>query len=301
LFFLGVLCAVYAQPVLTGYDQFVNLTGTLFDQLNAQPSNLFYGVYYSIRQTSIDIGIVCDVTGQTPFGWCGFGISLSGLMIGNNQEQSDAIVGYVDDLNNFFIGDFVIRGRNPPINCAGGPSVCIDSFHNNCSDNVVPRSGSRQGNFLIMEFTRPVGAADSCDVAINFQSNFIIYVIGNTLEGLNFPDNIINHDIRGPQNALLTFVPPGTTGLGAGSTTGAITSGSPTTGAITSGADVTTGVPPAVTTGVAPPVTTGAVVTTGAAPPVTTAAEETTTTEESSLSATLVIPAFLMIVLAYFF
>jgi len=290
---------VCAQPALTGYDQFVNLT--LYDQVNFQTSTLFYGLYYSIRLNSIDIGVVCDVSTESPIGWCGFGISLSGMMFGANGEISDAVIGYVDDNGVFSIGDFVIKGRNPPFSCQFTPSVCLDTFGgSNCTNNVVSRSGRRQGNYLIMEFTRPLAASDSCDVAINFSSNFIIYVIGNAADTGTFPDTIISHDQRAFANTALTFIPPATTGSG-GVTTGAVvTSGvAMTTRALTSGVDATTGVVPAVTTG-ALPLTTGAQPLTTAAP-VVTSADATTGAGEESSPAALAIPAFLMIVFAYFF
>jgi len=291
---IGFLSLVAAQaPVLTGYDKFVNLTGSLVDNGAGTNTSVYYALYYTVIGNSIRIGIVCDGNPLAPTAiWCGFGISQTGLMVGDPPGNllSDAVVGYVDPLTNqTFITDFATRGRNPPLVCGSLPagSVCTDAFiGGNCSSQVTATSGYISNGYLVIQYTKPLPALDVCDVGIVLGvPTFVIHAIGTVQDGFEFPDNVIQHEYHGPRFFQLTFTGPTTTGVAPIATSGALTSGVVpiTSGAISTGVDVTTGVASQITSGAAAAVTTGS-----ASPPATTGDAQSESSSASQLALAVV-------------
>jgi len=171
----------------------------------------YYQIYYNYTDTDIHVGIVVNC--GSPSCWAGWGISVrDGLMVG-----SDAAVGWVNASGSVFIDDFTLQGQLPPdIPCISG-NICQDQyFSNECENNVVARSGSRQGNYLIWEFSRPLIASDSCDNAIDpTEQQFIIVSAGpidfqDEAYGLTYPYFMLQHQWRGSE--LKTLSSTGTTG-----------------------------------------------------------------------------------------
>jgi len=296
--FIGLFVFSFAgnptPPTLNGYDHFLNLQGTLINQITTDNETNYFAIYYSVRFPDIFFGVVCD----SGLGWCGLGASYSGIMVGQNQSipfQSDVMIGAVTSGGVLQIGDFVIRGRNSPSLCSSFPGVCLDTG-SGCTNNVVAINGSIASNFYtVIEYKRPLAASDSCDVPIIPNAdNFFIYAIGDSV-GASFPNNVQAHSIHGPSNFIIHIQAPISTTMGV-TTQGVAT---PTTGTaantsgirVTTGAAVgsTTGVAIASTTGVAIASTTGAAIasTTGSAVSITSGAPATVTTGQPQADTTV--------------
>jgi hypothetical protein len=240
---LFLFVSVYGQPLPVRTYEY---DAILFPQQQGK----FFQLYWTINeQTSTFQGaIVCQ---QVSPGWCGIGWSEFGSMIG-----SDAVLGSIEDDNvTATIMDFDLRAQTPPGNGTCPNAVCADSAP--CADDVSNTSGRREGEYMVLEFDRPIAASDACDkpVPINVTDQFVIYGWGAGL----VPIGVLRHSDRG--FAQFDWQPPyDTTGA---LTTGGLTTSAVTSGEVTSAAIVTTS--PG-TTGVAPPATTGvAVGTTGVA------------------------------------
>jgi len=231
-----------AQPDLSSlYDYTVNLTAKTLDANGLDPH--YYVLYYSVRSTSLHVGIVCY---GSPSYWCAFGISTDGNMIG-----SVATIGWVDPATSVtHVEGFLLGGQNAPdqTTCTQntGSLVCpADSKTPNCSSHISNISGSRSGDYQTIEFVRPLTKQDSCDLAIALANQNIIWAIGTTcvfsLCGVSWPYNINKHLWRAqapPSNFHQSFLLRPTTGTtGVPSTNPHVTTGIHTTGmaAATSG------------------------------------------------------------------
>jgi len=242
---LSFAVSCYGQiPQLTGYDQIVNVSGTLEDNgLNV--TNQYYVIYYSILLPNIHIGIVCQTDD-----WCAIGFSTTGLMVGLDNGTvvpSDAAVGYINSTGSPIVLDFVLGGRLTSDNCPSQTAVCPDTASTvaGCENDVTVIDGGRaaSGNYIWFEFVRPVAASDVCDVAIPTNGSHIslLYSSGPFLDGLTFPFNLDQHDARAPSPAPNhTFVLATTTATTTGRfTTGQATTGQSTTGQSTTGRSTT--------------------------------------------------------------
>jgi len=176
------------QPQLTGYENMVNLTNEMSpDGVTSVPT--YYVYYYTVNETVLQVGTVCD----SPGGWCAFGFSPDGTMPG-----SDVGVGYVDTGNNGFTLDFTIGNRFPPVSpCDVTSRVCPDTSGTGCANNLAMKSASRQGNYLIFEYSRPTKASDTCDREVMINTPIpVIFSLGNVVTGASFPFNMIKHAVR---------------------------------------------------------------------------------------------------------
>jgi len=290
---LSFAVSCYGQiPQLSGYDQIVNVSGTL-ENNGINVTNQYYVIYYSIILPNIHIGIVCQTDD-----WCAVGFSTTGLMVGSNGPlvvPSDAALGYINSTGSPIVEDFVLGGRLTSDNCPSSTAVCPDvgSTVVGCQNDVVVIDGGRAntGNYIWFEFTRPVAASDACDVAVptNGSSISLLYSSGPFLDGLIFPFNVDKHDARAPSPAPNhTFVLATTTA----STTGRFTTGRATTGTTGTTGQSTTG---RFTTGQA---TTGAKATTGVKATSTTTTKSSTSTSgtQSESGVATLSPVFLSFV-----
>jgi len=242
---LSLLAFACGQPILTGYAHSVNLTNGLSDGSNRVAS--YYVLYYTVAGSSIHLGIVAD-TGY-PTGWAAFGISTdTGAMVG-----SDAVIGWNDAQGVALAEDFTLKNTFPPNTpCVG---VCPDSSQSGCSNQVTAVSGRRDGNYLVVEYTRPLAASDTCDNAIVLdQPTNVVYSVGAVAGSATWPYNPRQHILRTDTVGVdllnvITFTASVAT-TGAQPTEATTTGGaSGTTGSVTgtTGAHVTTGVTPATT------------------------------------------------------
>jgi len=172
----------------------------------------YYQIYYNYTATDIHVGIVVDCGATTC--WAGWGISVrEGLMVG-----SDAALGWVHPNGSVFIDDFTLQGQLPPDTPCVSGNICPDQlFSSSCQNNVVVRSGSREGTYIILEFSRPLVASDSCDNPIDpIIPQFVIVSAGTIdvpdfeLYGFTFPFFILQHTWRGSEH--ITLSSPPTTG-----------------------------------------------------------------------------------------
>jgi len=200
-----VVLSCGSAPILTGYDFNFDLSTSLSNGTSTV-SNYTYTVYYSIRTGNINIGIVAQEP-NIPSHWVALGFSNTG-----NMTKTDAAIAWVDPASgNVSIADFWIQGKKVPsdqICQSTGGAVCPDSLVN-CTNNVALISGSRNGGFLVIEYSRPLAASDACDIAINpgFAMN-ITFSMGPVNQTLSFPYNLMKHSVRtdisqGPH--LMTF------------------------------------------------------------------------------------------------
>jgi len=229
-----VMPALGQPPVLTGYPNMWNVSNNLTSD-GITPVFKYYVIYYEVVQPTLRVGIVCDTTTTT--GWCGFGL---GAADGTMSPGSDVVVGWVDGSNVATVIDFIITGRFPPTeDCSG--AVCPDSTQTGCGNNATLVKGFRSGTYLVLEYTRPIIAADSCDKAIPLNNDtFVIFSTGDVV-GTNFPFNMQKHLVRtnvadGPFTVqFLTDVQPtSASGTQQASTTQSKSSGSSTTNALSS-------------------------------------------------------------------
>jgi len=133
----------------------VNVTRTYenYALLSASPH---YEIHWTIDGNSLKLGIVCETEG-----WCGFGFSEFGAMIG-----SDAIIGSFDTTNGLLIVDYLLGAKVEPGSGSCPTAVCPDIYTPGCTDNVFNKTGSRTQNFTVLEYERPVLKSDACDRAI---------------------------------------------------------------------------------------------------------------------------------------
>jgi len=248
---LALSCFGQGIPVLTGYNNVINATGTLLNN-DGSANDHYFVIYYSVLEPNIHVGIVCDTDAG---GYCAFGISTSGLMVGFKPGvgsiPSDAAVGYINESGSVIVEDFILGGRLTSNNCPNTGAVCADTSSGfvGCENNVVVRNGGRgSGNFIWFEFSRPLAASDECDVEIpvNGSAISILSSYGAFLNGSVFPFNVDQHEGHGPQETNVTFLPATTTGTtGVRSTTASVTTGQSTTATVTTSqsttATVTTG------------------------------------------------------------
>jgi len=213
-FIVALFLAVCVQqgltvPVLTNYHYSVNLTNTLVyvTDLNT-PAPSYFQLYYTVENVSIHLGLVVD--GLTSDGWVGFGFSQRGLMPG-----SDAAVIMVNSTG-AYIEDFILISTNTPtIPCDRSP--CPDSSQTSCKNSFTSVSGRREGNYIVAEWTRPLAAADQCDLQVKVdEPQYIVYAIGKFGTTLEWPFNLIKHDkyvnvLNGDNSVIFnTAVPPPT-------------------------------------------------------------------------------------------
>lgn len=156
---------VSSQPTLSGYSQFLDLSGYMFNGNTHMSQPMTYNLYYSYGPGYIYLGIVAD-TGDTT-GYTSFGVNTVGQMIG-----SDAAIG-----TNFAapsIDDFDLKGKSSSTSntfCLNGiGAVCIDTDVGSggvsigCQDNILNKTVTRVGTYLILQYARPIAASDSCDL-----------------------------------------------------------------------------------------------------------------------------------------
>jgi len=183
-----------APPTLTGYSYNQDFSANLTTGYHPAPLPQYYHLYYTFQPPTISIGLVA----YSIDGWLGFGWSPSGYMQ-QTGSPSDAVLAYVDPIGNSFITDFTLIGRTAPdpVGCMGtSPGVCPDTSVPTCADNIVLKRMSRVGNYLQVEFSRPVIASDSCDVAIlpsGSPNQFVIYALGPTINSMAWPFSIQYH------------------------------------------------------------------------------------------------------------
>jgi len=235
---LSFVLSCFGQvPQLTGYSNIVNGTGTLLN--NDFSQNNTFVIYYSVIVPDIHVGIVCET--DSP-GYCAFGVSTTGQMVDfippSTNIASDAAVGYINSTGQAVVEDFILGGRLTSNNCPSGIAVCADTqstVGTTCKNNVVVVDGGRSGNYIWFEFTRPLAASDSCDVAIPFNGTAIgvLFAYGGFLNASTFPFNVDQHDGHSPVNTFMNF----TAAISTGSipTTAQFTSGQATTAQFTSG------------------------------------------------------------------
>jgi len=181
-------------PVLTGYSYDYDFSNNLTTGYHPAPLPQYYHMYYTFQPPTISIGIVA----YSIDGWLGFGWSPSGFMQ-QPGAPSDAVLAYVDPIGNAFITDFTLMGRTAPdpVGCKGtSPGVCPDTSIATCADNINLKLLQRVGNYLQVEFSRPVIASDACDVAIlpsGSPNQFVIYSLGPTINSMPWPFSVQYH------------------------------------------------------------------------------------------------------------
>jgi len=180
-------------PTLTGYAFQVDYSFNLTDGFNPAPQPQYFHMYYTLTPPTLFMGIVA----YSLDGWLGFGWSPSGIMQTPNMP-SDAVLAYVDTIGNTFVSDFTLIGRSAPTptSCAGPtPGVCPDISIAGCADNIVVKSISRQSNYLILQFSRPMTASDKCDVAIvpGGANQNAIFALGPTITSMPWPYSVQFH------------------------------------------------------------------------------------------------------------
>jgi len=212
-------------PVLVRtYQNTQTLTSSTYNGTNA-----YFELHWTISATTnlISIGMIC----LTP-GWCAIGFSETGSMV-----RSDAAIGSVAIDGTTTVLDFSLNAEVAPANGTACPSaVCPDSDVG-CVNNVGNVLGSRNGNYIALEFTRPLISCDSCDRAIEYSNNneSIIWAFGDgevplgiQRESLHFVSNFFNWNsttITGaPPNVTALFVPQnGSSSASSSSTTSGTT------------------------------------------------------------------------------
>jgi len=88
--------------------------------------------------------------------------------------------------------------------------VPITAFFPTCADNLNTVSGSRMGDYLVLEFSRPLIASDQCDIAIipNMPID-VIYALGPITGSGTWPYKIQFHTAHGTNTSHpLTFIAP---------------------------------------------------------------------------------------------
>jgi len=206
----------------------------------------YFRFYWTIDELNgiLHAAMVCQ---QTDPGWCGVGWSLLGSMIG-----SDAVIGSVFPGNSVIIQDYFLAQQTPPGNGTCPNGVCPDTTNNGtCINDVYNTTGRRVGQYMVLEFSRPVSTSDpvTCDLDIPISDNtqYILCAFGT-----GYAPNDINRHTDRLANASFDWQPPYTTTsflTTAGMTTGGLTTGVPPA-VPTTGVQVTTGVVPATTGGV---------------------------------------------------
>lgn len=218
-----------AQPTLTGYNQFVDLSSYMNTGHVFMTSTFF--LYYSYGIDYIYIGIVAD-TGDTT-GWASFGVDNSNLMI-----PSDVVIGCAYLTQN--LSDFNLRGKTAPSNnvfCINGiPAVCIDTDVGTggvagvCQDNVLNKTITRAGTFLILQYARPINASDSCDQPMTpGVTTSIVFAVGPINTQFAWPYNIAYHLVRGSINYTFVDQMQVSTASSVGTTSSAQTTNVPST------------------------------------------------------------------------
>jgi len=179
------------------------------------------------------MAIVCTTVSG---GYCGIGWSDVGSMVG-----SDAVIGSVSPTP--AIEDYILHQQTPPIAGSCPNAVCPESlpvFAGNCSNNVQNVSGSAINGYIVLEFSRPINASDSCDKDV--KDGAIIWSAGSGA----VPVGIIQHSFRDfiayvpgdPNNPGFVWfrtLPPPTTSVATTSIPGVDTNDSPTTAQGTTG------------------------------------------------------------------
>jgi len=216
----GTTGSPVAPPVLTGFANSVSFTNEQTNGLTAVPT--YYQLYYTVNPTTISFGIVAD-TGVD--GWVSLGWSVSGNMT-TNGTISDAVLAWVNAEGTGYVTDFDITGRNPPtiVNCGTLGAVCPDTTQVGCADQTSAISATRIGNYITVQFTRPLIASDVCDIAIKpNMPQFIIYAVGPVISGGVWPYIAQYHTAHTITPYAITFLytpvattipacPPGTLG-----------------------------------------------------------------------------------------
>eukprot|EP01118_Nematostelium_gracile_P005939 TRINITY_DN1894_c0_g1_i1.p1 TRINITY_DN1894_c0_g1~~TRINITY_DN1894_c0_g1_i1.p1 ORF type:complete len:538 (-),score=106.51 TRINITY_DN1894_c0_g1_i1:86-1666(-) len=194
-------------PVLRGYFFSRNLTDNFMDPSTGNLTTNYFGVYYTISNGNISVGIVAEVPTN---GWVGFGLSRDGKMVTENYTN-DAVIAWMGPNGMPNVADFSIRGTVAPTleHCSQNPidSVCPDVTQQ-CANNIQLISASKVGNYLSVEFTRKLDTGDACDIKItpNVQQ-FIIFAVGPTTSEA-WPYNVQFHDKYANGNQPFTFVNP---------------------------------------------------------------------------------------------
>jgi len=196
-------------PTLTGYAYQLDFTPTMSNGF--YNTDQYYQLYYTIASGTLSVGIVA----LNPDGWVAIGWSYDGYMATTTSTPSDAVILYVDTAGNILASDSILYGRYPGTNttCPGNnpTGVCPDTSRPGCSNNAVAISGSRTGNYMTVEFTRPIAQSDSCDMPITVNhTQFIIYALGPVVQDQNWPYIVQFHSAHANVTQNTTFYGPGT-------------------------------------------------------------------------------------------
>jgi len=186
---------------------------------------------------------LCRVPGSI-VQYCAIGINTAYAM----YPGADSIIGSLGiDNQTPQVYDFVLNNNVEPANASCPNSVCQDSnpAMGTCRDNVMNAKASRNGEYLLVEFDRPLLASDSCDknVTLDEQSDYFLWAMG-----FGIAPSVHIHVAAAivPYFYWNAPIP----------TTGAVTTRSLTTG-VTSG--ITSGITSGVTSGITSGVTSQAV------------------------------------------
>lgn len=175
------------------YDNYVDMTERMTNGI--YPTGTYYGLYYTVNLTqgTVDIGIVADVS--SPTGWAAFGISTTGFMI-----FSDVVAIWVDANGNPFVTPMGIRARVAPnfFTCSTtGAAVCSYNDRGCVNATIIPHGASRNGFYIIGEWTRPLTNSTPCSYPIQVDTpQTFIYSVGQTSNSFSWPYRITFHSAR---------------------------------------------------------------------------------------------------------
>jgi len=145
-----------------------------FSQVMTNDGTNYYKIFWKIIPPNINFGIVCNPPSG---GWCGFGWSSAGLMV---TPPSDAVIGSING-GVVTILDFILNQKVAPTVMGSCPNaVCpetLNVFNPPCFNNVFNTTGSTSGAYVVLEFTRPLNASDSCDTSI-VDGHYAIWSMG---------------------------------------------------------------------------------------------------------------------------
>jgi len=125
-------------------------------------------------------------------GYCAIGFSVNGSMIYGNG--TDAIVVSPDTNGSSEALDFFMTAQLEPGNGSCPLGVCPDSDTLNCVNNVFNVTGNRLGMYIVVQFSRPIMASDTCDRTIDVNgitNDSLIWAWGNG----TLPASILTHSI----------------------------------------------------------------------------------------------------------
>lgn len=187
----------------------------------ADPTGVYFALYYTIQNTTMDIAVVADVPLD---GYIAFGNSLIGNMV-----FGDAAIGYIKSATGVgYFGSFFMGARysGTAVICQGnGFGVCPVNDRPNCTDQYVLRNLTRISQYLIMEYTRSIASNQSCTFALQVDgSQYIIFALGSTTTSKTWPYNPAYHTARANVTLGITWrnaaiwpngaaLPPATTGV----------------------------------------------------------------------------------------